>query len=89
MRGRGTGGAWHAEQLRCREDLRFRQLARLRPPTPSNTDRANPRPDPAGSRSVCKESCPDALPLGGRSQQPFPVRWPRLQHPDHPLHPIF
>lgn len=58
------------------------------PPAPSLGDRAYSGPDPAGSRSVCEESCPDALPLGPLSAA-LPGASPRLLHPNHPLHPVF
>lgn len=50
------------------------------PPGPSQFDRANPRPDPAGSLNDYRQSCPDALPLGNLSAT-LPGALPRLQHP--------
>lgn len=45
------------------------------PPGPNLLDRANPRPNPAGSLNDYKQSCPDHCPSGS-SQQPFPVPCP-------------
>lgn len=86
VRGRGAGGAWRAEQLRCREDLRFRQLSRLHPQAPATSTGQTPGPTPQAASmttsKVAQTHCPS-----GSSQQPFPVRCPGSSiRPPSPFH---
>lgn len=76
MRGRGAGGARHAEQLKSSQDLRLLEAGTSATADPNLIDRANPRPDPAGKPQRLRGKLPRRIAPWGPFQQPFPVHHP-------------
>lgn len=76
MRGRGAGGARHAEQLNSSQDLRLLEAGTSATADPNLIDRANPRPDPAGKPQRLRGKLPRRIAPWGPFQQPFPVHHP-------------
>lgn len=69
VRGRGAGGAPHAEQLKSSQDLLLK-LAHLRPQPPTSSAGQTPGLTLQTSCGICEESCPDAVPLGAPFSNP-------------------